>query len=540
MHRCLAVSDITTEIFQSLDGYEPTLAALARTCQTFRAPALDVLWRAHDGLTELVKCLSPSSWMELHTTNANGRVNSILKRRRSLTPSDFTRFDYYAVRVKILRLPGKKVYPGFRRPYPIDNELFHALSRCRPNHILFPSLLNLEWSYSVHSSPQSTIPPIHMFLSPSIKQFSLLSWWPNPEEGAITFLQSLRDSSPSIETLTLPRKSSINVRKQLISQIYQFPHLRHLDIGFEIISPEEIVHLATLPNLEGLQLSLSNNFTTHHLQSQTLLFPDAFTEHKPFAVLRSLRIGGTDLATCTALLSWISPCALTEVSFISHPPPSPALLHQNLAILSTACSPSSLLSLQIHASVTNDIPRDEDIHSRTINSASLLPLLAFCSLERVQLTTGCLIALDDPILEKLAAAWPRLSHLDFGTSPETVHVTSVTLAGLIPLAKHCPCLNHLSIILHASTEAMETRIEGTFPGHPLESLNLGKSTIVTSGSPLIADILFHLFPKLKKLVVWNDISDEGEAWEMCQAWALVWTGYDRRSGGHLSVYDEEL
>ncbi|KDQ62063.1 hypothetical protein JAAARDRAFT_203285 [Jaapia argillacea MUCL 33604] len=287
---------------------------------------------------------------------------------------------------------------------------------------------------------------------------------------------------------------------------------------------------------------MSNNFTINHLQSQARGFPHAFTEHKPFAGLRSLRIGDTGLATCTALLSWISPCTLTEVSFVFNPPPSPALLHQNLTILSTTCSPSTLRSLQIHATINEDVPSVEDTHSRTINSTSLLPLLAFRRLEHVQLTTGCLIALDDPTLEKMAAAWPRLSHLDFGTSPETVNVTSVTLACLIPLAKLCPHLNHLSIILHASSEAIETGIEGTLPNPSLESLNLGRSTIVTPGSPLIADFLFRLFPKLREFDVWNDFSDDSddEAWAMCQAWGVVWNRYDELSGGRLRSYEYEM
>ncbi|KDQ62061.1 hypothetical protein JAAARDRAFT_203283 [Jaapia argillacea MUCL 33604] len=557
MHKCLTVTDIVTKIFQNLDGNESTLAALARTCQAFHAPALDVLWRVHHGLTALVKCLSPSSWAELRTTDAEGRTTNLTlvsesfrlmlskyliistsqKIKRGLTPSDCTRFDYYAARVKTLRLPGERIYFGFTPSYPVDDGVFQELSRCRPNHILFPNLLELEWSYFDYSLPHSTIPSIHLFLSPSIKTFSLLRWG-DLQQGAIDFLQFLRHTSPFIEVLTLPRSNGISVAGQLIAEICQFPHLRHLDVHFETIPPEEIVHLATLSNLEGLDLFLDNVFTINQLRSETHIFPLALTEHKPFAGLRSLRIGGkrTDLATCMALLSWISPCTLTELSFVTNPP-SPALLRQNLAALSATCSHSTLQNLQMNVFSRNDVLGGEDIQSRTIDSASLFPLLAFHKLEHVELTS-CPVALDDATLEKMAHAWPGLTVLHFESSLEAVNVTSVTLAGLIPLARICTRLVCLSIGLHAASQAIETRIEGTFPNPSLESLNLGRSTIVTSGSSLIADFLFHVFPKLTDFDVWNDIRDEGEASERCQAWGAVWTRYDQLSGGHLHVYDE--
>ena len=41
------------------------LAALARTCRTFKEPALDMIWGELDDLTPLVRCLPETSWVEL-------------------------------------------------------------------------------------------------------------------------------------------------------------------------------------------------------------------------------------------------------------------------------------------------------------------------------------------------------------------------------------------------------------------------------------------------------------------------------------------
>lgn len=41
------------------------LAALARTCRTFKEPALDMIWAELDDLTPLVRCLPKASWIKV-------------------------------------------------------------------------------------------------------------------------------------------------------------------------------------------------------------------------------------------------------------------------------------------------------------------------------------------------------------------------------------------------------------------------------------------------------------------------------------------
>jgi hypothetical protein len=60
-HICLLPAETLFDIFTII--YEDskrlsrtTIAALARTCRTFKEPALDVLWKDIDGLKPLVSC----------------------------------------------------------------------------------------------------------------------------------------------------------------------------------------------------------------------------------------------------------------------------------------------------------------------------------------------------------------------------------------------------------------------------------------------------------------------------------------------------
>jgi hypothetical protein len=63
MHACLLPVETLLNIFaiihheeyNSLNSY-PTLAALARTCRTFKEPALDTLWKHIHGFEPLISC----------------------------------------------------------------------------------------------------------------------------------------------------------------------------------------------------------------------------------------------------------------------------------------------------------------------------------------------------------------------------------------------------------------------------------------------------------------------------------------------------
>jgi hypothetical protein len=66
MHICLLPTETLFHIFAIIDA-DPgknsrvTIAALARTCRTFKEPALDILWKNTNGFKPLLACLRPNA-----------------------------------------------------------------------------------------------------------------------------------------------------------------------------------------------------------------------------------------------------------------------------------------------------------------------------------------------------------------------------------------------------------------------------------------------------------------------------------------------
>ena len=77
MYHALEIQEILSNIFSHYDPYPWTaagrndlrlLAALARTCRTFKEPALDMLWQNLRDLSPLAQCL-PEASHEVHRGN---------------------------------------------------------------------------------------------------------------------------------------------------------------------------------------------------------------------------------------------------------------------------------------------------------------------------------------------------------------------------------------------------------------------------------------------------------------------------------------
>ena len=83
MHRCFFISEIFCLVLEFIQQYDEspeegkcredrtlgkrTLASLARTCRTFSAPALDLLWMRLDSLDPLIKVLPSRIWAKKHS-----------------------------------------------------------------------------------------------------------------------------------------------------------------------------------------------------------------------------------------------------------------------------------------------------------------------------------------------------------------------------------------------------------------------------------------------------------------------------------------
>ncbi|OCH93731.1 hypothetical protein OBBRIDRAFT_265815 [Obba rivulosa] len=135
MHRCLQILDTYLAILRSLRedaevGGLAALAVLARTCRSLSEPALDVLWEEPHCFADLVRCLPDDTYMMYEI-----RQCPTLTVHKPLSPSDWTRFNFYAPRVR--RLTFFDVNRDF---VSIDEKALSSLSVHRLSLLLLPHL----------------------------------------------------------------------------------------------------------------------------------------------------------------------------------------------------------------------------------------------------------------------------------------------------------------------------------------------------------------------------------------------------------------
>ncbi|KAG1755578.1 hypothetical protein EDB19DRAFT_415224 [Suillus lakei] len=135
MHVCLLVTDILHNIFAIIyEDAEPTsratLAALARTCKTFKEPALDILWKHLDGFKPLISCLPE----DVTSTNVQGNLTV----NRPLFTIEWRIVGQYAQRIRFLTIRSSALNA-------IDDRVIHTLMSAPPPTLLLPVLRSLEW-----------------------------------------------------------------------------------------------------------------------------------------------------------------------------------------------------------------------------------------------------------------------------------------------------------------------------------------------------------------------------------------------------------
>ena len=119
MHRALQIPEILSDIFyhcspQGLDQHpckaSIDLSALARTCRTFKEPALDVLWRVLTGSSPLARSL-PEAFRRVSTGNMVRSSYVFVVFCLTFFFSIFLLPVYGAVRVHKITHPGRVGYP---------------------------------------------------------------------------------------------------------------------------------------------------------------------------------------------------------------------------------------------------------------------------------------------------------------------------------------------------------------------------------------------------------------------------------------------
>ncbi|KAJ7121986.1 hypothetical protein C8R43DRAFT_1032749 [Mycena crocata] len=457
----------------------PTLAALAQTCQAFQPPAFSILWSHQSDLMQLLKCLPSDVWRVEVVEGDFSNPSTYMRFRRPLVRADWTRVLFYAGYVKSLIQEGS---------WPITAEIYAALSLSLPKYPLFPNIRHLTWR-----TKDDVFPYIRILVGDKLK--SIVVDMLGSQTIRSSLLPALTTSHPKLTHVEFDPliTSSPMVTEAIYTAICSWNHLEKLKFG--TLNLPSLLHLARLPNLQCLQLHRfpPDAVTLNEFQAQVV------NTGPIFVALRELSAYSEPVNNFTSFLDVIDPDALDKLDLLIE---SPIVSEQWQALTTSLALKSSKtltkLSLKEEFSYDHDIP---DSLERMLTSESLIALLSFANLTEISIIAGYGIDLDDTFLAKMATSWPRLQKLDLSPRCQPArYVPQITLAGLIPLAQHCPQLASLALVLDGTAVAdphAKEKPGGGVSNRSLVELQVVESPLSSPGA--VASFLSAIFPNLQRV-----------------------------------------
>ncbi|KAJ7839869.1 hypothetical protein B0H14DRAFT_3697324 [Mycena olivaceomarginata] len=486
MHCCLRVQELLALIFSHLDltehsgrqsynSRQPTLqdlAVLARTCCTFHGPALDHLWRS-SALVNLLRCMPADLWMVDDVGEPPYKCN--MYPRRAIRVEDWNRVLIYAPRIQNLSTTSW------------DCELsgiFPVISVCLPDQLL-PNLQTLYWMPS-----DANFHFIHLFLGPKLTSIT----FSGSTIPAISLLPTLALKCPTLKDVSIlsGEKRAVSVFLRSLECV-ESVHVDSLDHG-------TLEHLSRLPTLTALSLNT--------LPTSLSLSPHL--DPQPFAVLRKLHLGSSNIEAITHFLRSCKEVALRSLNLYVRTCPTMAESHEFYRALSASVSHSSLTEVHFDIGI-NDF--DGNSPNLRIHRESIRLLVGFTNLVTINISSPVGIDLDDITVADLARAWPHLEELQMSSYGLSRSPPNTTLECLHSLATWCPRLASLTITLDGTSAPTPPSPAPGTSQHALKSINVAHSRISTAIMPVV-QFLSAIFPDLKRIRTSRDGLDNEDPEEL--------------------------
>jgi len=174
-----------------------------------------------------------------------------------------------------------------------------------------------------------------------------------------------------------------------------------------------------------------------------------------------------------------------------------------LKVLHERCSHQSLSRISV-CFWPDFVQRHPDIYADMLQ-----PLLSFTNLQDINIYIQSVSRLDNNFIDAAAKSWPRLRSLKLSLGRWGDHGlerSNITLNGLASLARHCPDLTSLTIVIDAT---VVDHVLGMPVSNPkLNVLHLGHS-LIEDPTP-VAAFLSGIFPYLTSIYSWNFIVADDE------------------------------
>ncbi|KAJ6454253.1 hypothetical protein C8R47DRAFT_1167467 [Mycena vitilis] len=478
MHRALSILEIREIVCEQLRGPSPSLddsgrkdfAALARCCQIFRDPALNVLWRKQTTLVPVLKCLPSDLWGE--TVDAyGGELRLGLRGTRRPLPEEWERCSFYARRIRELELHHR------RNKFP-TLAMLQMLSEYFPDDFLCPNLKSISWE----PEQPFCFSYLRLFLGPKITAVSM-----STPASDMPLLLSLPIRYSVLKTLTfyifeMPPRSCSMIAQKLVG-------IENLTL--EKIDRAALEHLSRLSFLKSLELLAPAEGDLGPSSSSCV-------GETPFPALRSVNFPSTTIEFAIQFSNTLLDCHLQEFTIGTEDAVTSASYARLYSAFASHICHTTLQSLTI--SDGEDLmeePPAAAIAEYVISGSLLRPLFCFQNLTSLRLTPPAGFDLDDDAAWDMARSWPQIRVLQLKSCTNVDHPTSMTLHGLRAFA-HCANLTELCITVNASAvPAFDGSPETLLSQRALHTFEVAASPI--SDPEAVARFLSALFPCLAEI-----------------------------------------
>ncbi|KAN0090751.1 hypothetical protein V8E55_004317 [Tylopilus felleus] len=440
MHPALRLEEILLNIFGQL--YSPTtinrlrppratvdLAVLARTCRTFKEPALDVLWTELVNLSPLARCLPEAShriypgytWYSFSRPLKQAEWDTLRNyTRRVRSVLDFTRgLNWDSVKTLFNPPTSDPMFPNVRvLRWEFIRETFPLM-----HHLAVPSLTSLEINFVF-----GDVPPFH------------------------SFPYSLGDLCPNI------RKFRISMRRPQVG-------------SDEAIS-------ALVRRWGNLQVVISDPITS----SDSMLH---------FSKLRELEVSSQSLEPISRLLTHTLLPAIEILTVFIDRCPSKHVIKSFLIGIQKSCHRHSLISLRL-IQTRSPSSTNHGLERYHLTLDDIRPCMAFDQLRCLEINVASTVNLTDDDLLQLASACPRVERLLINEEWGWKSGGGITPDGLLQLLQILRSLRYFCLAIDTSgytrpSPALESaRTAGLVPRIPL-SVNVADSIIHPESVDALAD-----------------------------------------------------
>ncbi|KAI0738351.1 hypothetical protein C8Q80DRAFT_1347940 [Daedaleopsis nitida] len=458
--RVLNIPELLELIFSFLEVSDN--ARNARVCKSWTEVALDLLWREVDHLPRLLRILAPIEECDEEDRFA-----------RSLEPGDWANFMRYASRVRKL-VVSSDIEEHLRGP-----NVFQEIAQSRTTLHLLPKLSSLTWASGERLRLSL------MFMHENIKEFAVgLS--PTPKYSLKVYCEEIALRMPRLTKLDL--RFSCSVREfeaDLCTLLGALPKLQSVTMPRYTLTTKIIEALSRKEHL-GIA-SFEYDYKQGVGDPTDVLDWSPSLEEGAFPALYDLNVSAQLPHFLRVLAAPFFPANLRLLYVHATHAVGPPLVHAFLAAVAESCQLLTELALVCGGDAQPLRFRARPAAEERISMDTLRPVLKCPQLVLFELSCETPLALTQADVEELAAGWPTLEVLVLAPYPIPLPLPqeseggALTLAALVPFARHCPNLRTLALHLsvggpHAHIPALGTAVR---PFRKLTRLDVGTSPLAS-------------------------------------------------------------